>query len=87
MTSGSYLLAIFLPENINIMAENIYATKDVKLIAANVIILFLSPTAVVLRLLSRRIAAVRFGWDDYTIIVAMVMAGSLPIISFIGKPI
>ena len=69
------------------MAENIYATRDVKLIAANVIVLFLSPTAVVLRLLSRRIAGVRFGWDDYTIIVAMVIAGVLPIISFIGKPI
>ena len=69
------------------MAENIYATKTGKLVGANIVLIILSGIAVALRLWSRKISRVGFGYDDYTILLALPLAWMMPMLNLIGKSI
>ena len=69
------------------MAENIYATKTGKLIGANVVLILLSGIAVALRFWSRKISRVGFWYDDYTILLALLLAWMMPMLNLIGRSI
>ena len=67
------------------MAKNTYTSMEIKLIVANVLLLFITPITVSLRLLSRKVAGARIGVDDYMICGSLAPTLTLPIISFVGK--
>ena len=60
------------------------ATRQPAIIGVAVMLLFLSTTAVVLRLIFRRTSKIGLWWDDYTIIVALVMSWASPISNLVG---
>ena len=67
------------------MAKNTYTSMEIKLVAANVLLLFITPITVLLRLLSRKVAGAEIGADDYMICGALAPTLTLPIITFVGK--
>lgn len=69
------------------MAENTYATKTGKLIGANIVLILLSGIAVALRFWSRKISRVGFWYDDYTILLALLLAWMMPMLNLIGRSI
>ena len=69
------------------MAGNVHATKTGKLIGADIVLILLSGIAVALRFWSRKISRVGFWYDDYTILVALLLAWMLPMLNLIGRSI
>lgn len=69
------------------MAENLYATKTGKLIGANVVLILLSGIAVALRFWSRKVSRIGFWYDDYTILLALLLAWMMPMLNLIGRSI
>ena len=67
------------------MVEDIYATKQSKLIGADIAFIVLSALFVVLRLLARHIARAGYWWDDYVIVVALVLAWIPATANLLGK--
>ena len=66
------------------MAEDVHASKEGRLLAADITLIILSGTAVALRLLSRRLSRVGLWYDDYVIMIALLLAWMLPVLNFIG---
>jgi len=67
------------------MTVDIYANKGPVIIAADVILICLSTTFLLLRLLSRFIARCGLWWDDYVILAALPLVLVLPILNIIGS--
>ena len=51
---------------------NVNANKQPQMVIASSVFIALSTIAVILRIWSRRIQALRLGWDDYLIVLSLV---------------
>ena len=69
------------------MSNDPDASKQGSLIAADVILMCLSLTAVIMRLIARRISAARFWYDDYIIIAALFFAYGPSTCNLVGENI
>lgn len=66
------------------MDKDAEATRQPAIIGVAVMLLFLSTTAVALRLLFRRTTKTGLWWDDYIIVVALFMSWVAPISNLVG---
>ena len=68
------------------MIQDLNASEQGKLIGANVTIMSLSALFVALRFLARKMTRAGIWYDDYAIIVALLLAWMTAVINLIGRP-
>ena len=54
------------------MSDIYYKTRTGQLYGLTIALIVVTTVVVVLRLVARKISAVGFGWDDWTIVLALV---------------
>ena len=55
------------------MTDLYYQSHQVQIYVVTALLLVIATVAVALRLAARRVSSAQFWWDDYTIIVALVL--------------
>lgn len=64
--------------------SNLYYSESFKIITVNVVTLVVAILAVLLRLVSRRLSAAHFGWDDGLIVVGLVLTFGSSAFNFVA---